>query len=59
MRCLACDKELNDDEATRRDPENPKEFLDLCDECFYFRDDSEIDWDSIYDSAADETEDIL
>ena len=49
MHCKACDKELDDDEAVRRDPENPGEFLDICDECLYFHSDDDIDWEIIAD----------
>jgi hypothetical protein len=31
MRCQACNKELNDSEATRKTPEGA--FIDLCGEC--------------------------
>ena len=34
MRCLACDRALTDYEATRRFSES-KEFVDLCNHCFY------------------------
>jgi len=34
MRCLACNKALTDYEATRRFSES-KEFVDLCNHCFY------------------------
>jgi hypothetical protein len=34
MRCLACNKILSDYEATRRF-EQSKEFVDLCNHCFY------------------------
>jgi NAD-dependent SIR2 family protein deacetylase len=32
MRCLACNVELNDYEATRKDKEN--NFIDLCNYCY-------------------------
>lgn len=39
MRCLACDKELSDFEATRRYV-GSKEFVDLCNKCHgYISDD--------------------
>ena len=34
MRCLACNVILTDHEATRRFSES-KEFVDLCNHCFY------------------------
>lgn len=34
MRCLACNRVLNDYEATRRFSES-REFVDLCNHCFY------------------------
>lgn len=34
MKCLACDKILSDHEATRRFSDS-KEFVDLCNHCFY------------------------
>jgi hypothetical protein len=49
MRCLACDKALTDYEATRRFNES-KEFVDLCNHCFY----SGVN-DEVY---ADEREDL-
>lgn len=33
MRCVACDAELSDFEATRKYPES-KKFVDLCNHCF-------------------------
>lgn len=33
MRCLACDKRLNDRESTRKYSSN-NSFVDLCDRCF-------------------------
>lgn len=33
MRCLACDKNLNDYESTRRYSKS-KQFIDLCNHCF-------------------------
>lgn len=33
MRCIDCDVELTDFEATRRD-QRTNQFLDLCNECF-------------------------
>lgn len=34
MRCLACNKVLNDFEATRKYHES-KQYIDLCNHCFY------------------------
>lgn len=34
MKCLACDKILSDYEATRKFSQS-KEFVDLCNHCFY------------------------
>ena len=34
MRCLACNRALTDYEATRRFTDS-KEFIDLCNHCFY------------------------
>ena len=33
MRCLSCNKELTDFEATRRYAES-EEFIDMCNDCF-------------------------
>lgn len=33
MRCIACDKDLNDFESTRKSKETG-EFLDLCNHCY-------------------------
>ena len=41
MRCLACNADLNDFEATRKDSEG--RFLDLCNHCFR---ESEYDFDT-------------
>ena len=55
MRCLACNCELNDDEATRRDLIT-KQFLDLCDNCFYDNPDDEV---AIAVASTDDSEDNL
>ncbi len=34
MRCLACDKRLNDRESTRKYHSTSSSFVDLCDRCF-------------------------
>ena len=53
MRCLSCNKILNDVEATRRGV-NSGEFLDLCSACFK---DTDIEY---YDSTTlHESEDVL
>ncbi len=43
MKCLACDKILTNHEATRRYRDS-KEFIDLCNHCFYSGVDSEINF---------------
>ena len=37
MRCLGCNKELTDFEATRRYAES-EEFIDMCNDCFKYTD---------------------
>lgn len=44
MRCLACNKALTDYEATRRFSES-KEFVDLCNHCFYSGVSDEVNFD--------------
>lgn len=39
MRCQSCDCNLNDDESVRKDPIT-KNYLDLCDDCYYDNDGS-------------------
>lgn len=48
MRCLACNKNLNDFESTRKHPETG-EYIDLCNHCYH-----DVQ-DEIY---ADEREDL-
>lgn len=37
MRCLGCNKELTDFEATRRYADS-EEFIDMCNDCFKYTD---------------------
>jgi hypothetical protein len=56
MKCLSCDKVLSNAEATRK-YFGTKEFLDLCNDCFSYIEDSIIvtdGKDSIEDAAGDE-----
>lgn len=42
MRCLACNKALNEFEATRKSKETG-EFVDLCNDCYtYVREDMQV-----------------
>jgi hypothetical protein len=50
MRCLACDRRLNDRESTRR-YSSTGDFIDLCDRCFSTISDDVPDLD---DEAVDE-----
>lgn len=50
MRCLACDRRLNDRESTRR-YSSSGDFIDLCDRCFSTISDDVPDLDS--DPGAD------
>lgn len=47
MRCLACNKELTDFEATRKYA-NTREYIDLCNECY-----KEIKDDIVVDERED------
>ena len=38
MRCLACNKNLSDFESTRKSAETG-EFLDICNDCFFYTED--------------------
>lgn len=58
MHCKSCDKELTDDEAVRRDPRDKAQFLDLCDDCYFFNDDDEINWEDL-DTTSFNTEDLV
>ena len=48
MRCLACNKALTDYEATRRFTES-KEFIDLCNHCFYSGVSDDVNFDERQD----------
>lgn len=56
MRCLACNVILTDHEATRRFSES-KEFVDLCNHCFYSGVSDDVNF-SERDDLADETDDL-
>ncbi len=57
MRCLSCNRRLNDKEATRK-YSNSGEYIDLCDRCFGYIADDVPDVDeplgsSVYDDIDD------
>lgn len=59
MRCLACDKRLNDRECTRKYSSN-NSFVDLCDRCFSTVSDDiaevEEEWDGASEFMEEEDE---
>ena len=52
MRCLACNKNLSDFEATRKSAETG-ELLDICNDCFFYTEDAiaTIDRDDLRSEA--------
>ena len=67
MRCIACNKNLSDFESTRKSAETG-EFLDLCNDCFFYteddiatidRDDLISESDTVLDSQEYEQDWIL
>jgi hypothetical protein len=55
MRCLSCNRRLNDKEATRKYSSSGT-FVDLCDSCFGYIEDEVPVVDIAYDPSIDDTE---
>lgn len=61
MKCLACDKVLSDQEATRRyinSDGSPGEFIDLCNHCMIDTDimTLDVEWDEPLEEGEDDGE---
>lgn len=53
MRCKACDKILEDTEATKKDKNG--NFYDLCNNCYSISLDAEWDIEVVYDDYSDDS----